>query len=113
MAFVAFLALLLGNFRGKMAYYGSAIGHDAMAYSSDDEPMTHHSGEFNAWVAQNEIDKVASGVTSVEQAIKTVKAHVKESGAASCHQFTYEMANNSGKNVSRDFWRFTRIPIVP
>ena len=37
----------------------------------------------------------------------------KESGAASCHQFTYEMANNSGKNVSRDFWRFTRIPVVP
>ena len=36
----------------------------------------------------------------------------QESGAENCHPYTCRMAKYSGKNVSRDFWRFASVPVV-
>ena len=36
----------------------------------------------------------------------------KESGASSVHPDTSKLASRSGRNDSRDFWRFADIPIV-
>lgn len=87
-------------------------GHNDASYGlSGDEDCERTEGDGLAFVAQSAIDDVAAGVSSVKRAVKGVDAHVKESGRKSSHPWTRRLGSYSGKNPSRDFWRFCSIPV--